>query len=320
MAKSSFDAIKSRFSAQSGNANTNNYYPFFKMPDDAQARIRFLPDGNEDNPLGFLVEKLTHSLKVNGENKTVPCLTPHGEECPVCKVAKDYYDRDDKVNGKLYYKKRTYLAQALVVEDPIVDGKHENCEGKVKLISIGYSLFKIIKDAFESGELDDAPFAYEGGTDFLIKKTKQGEFASYTLSKFARKSTDLDAEQQEHVKAGLVDLSTLLPKKPDVKFVENVLEAALTGKSIKGEDDETDEDDMGAFAKMKAKAAAKPAKADSDDEDEEFVKPVKAEAAKPAPKAAPAADMDEDDEAEALLAQLKAKREAAKRAAAGSDD
>jgi hypothetical protein len=318
MAKpSSFDAIKNRFAQSSGNANTNNYYPFFKMPDDAQARIRFLPDANEDNPLGFLVEKLTHSLKVNGENKTVPCLAAHGDDCPVCAVAKDYYDRDDKVNGKLYYKKRTYLAQALIIEDPIVDGKHENCEGKVKLMSIGYSLFKIIKDAFESGELDEAPFAYEGGTDFLIKKTKQGEFASYTLSKFARKSTDLDAEQQEHVKAGLVDLSTLLPKKPDVTFVSNLLEAALTGKSLKGEEDDSDDEDMGAFAKMKAKASAKPKAADDEDEEFEQVK------AKPEVKAAPKAVVesdDSDDEAEALLAQLKAKREAARRAAAGSDE
>lgn len=310
-----FAAIKNRFAASNSNSNTNNYYPFFKMPDDAQARIRFLPDANEDNPLGFLIEKLTHSLKVNGENKTVPCLSQHGDDCPICKVAKDYYDRDDKVNGKLYYKKRTYLAQALVIEDPIVDGKHENCEGKVKLVSIGYSLFKIIKDAFESGELDEAPFEYEGGTDFLIKKTKQGEFASYTLSKFARKSTDLDADQQEHVKANLVDLSTLLPKKPDATFVANLLEAALTGKSLKGEDDDTDDDDMGAFAKMKAKAASK-AKATDDEDDDAPTKPeVKAT---PAPKAV--VESDDDDEAEALLAQLKAKREAARRAAAGSDE
>lgn len=322
---SKFNALRERFSASSGTAQQNNYYPFYKMPEDAQARIRFLPDANEDNPMGFLVEKLTHQLKINGENKTVACLAPHDEECPICKVAKEYYDVEDKVNGKLYYKKKSYLAQALIIEDPIVDGKHENCEGKVKLISIGYSLFKIIKDAFESGELDTEPYAFEGGTDFLIKKTKQGEFASYTLSKFARKSTDLDEEQIANAQKNSVDLSTLLPKKPDLSKVEALLEAALTGKRVVDEE-EDDEDDNSAFTKMAAKSKAKPARDDEDDEapvakkttrvveDDEDVKP----AAKPAAKAA--TDEDDDEEAAALLAQLKAKREAARKKAEAADE
>ena len=33
----------------------NNYYPFYRMPMDAQAVVRFVPDTNEENPLGFLV-------------------------------------------------------------------------------------------------------------------------------------------------------------------------------------------------------------------------------------------------------------------------
>lgn len=311
MAKQDFADFKAKFAAgtASGAAGKNNYYPFFKMPDDSTARVRFLPDANEDNPLGFMIEKITHQLKVNGENKTVACLASYGEECPVCKVSKEYYDAGDKVNGKLYWKKKNYLAQAMIMEDPIIEKGHENAVGKVKIFSIGYSIFKIIKDSFESGELDVAPFAYEGGTDFLIKKTKQGDFASYTLSKFARKSSDLTEDEVEVAQAGIVDLSTLLSKKPELSAVEGILMAALTGKAYDadGGDDEDDNDSMKAMAsKFKAGARSTPAE-DADDT------PVQRA---PAPAAAAASDDDEDAEAVALLAELKAKREAAKRAAA----
>lgn len=313
MANQKFADFKARFSTAtaSGGERKNNYYPFFKMPDDSTARIRFLPDANSDNPLGFMIEKVTHQLKVNGENKTVACLASYGEECPICKVSKEYYDAGDKVNGKLYWKKKNYLAQAMIMEDPIIEKGHENAEGKVKVFSIGYSIFKIIKDSFESGELDDAPFAYEGGTDFLIKKTKQGEFASYTLSKFARKSTDLDESQIEVADAGIVDLSTLLPKKPELATVEGILMAALTGKAYNEEDgdDEDDNDSMKAMA-SKFKAGARNVSSEDDDA------PTPARAPAQAAPAAAASDDDEDAEAAALLAELKAKREAAKRAAA----
>lgn len=315
MAKQDFSAFKERFkTATESTAGKNNYYPFFKMPDDSSARIRFVPDANDENPLGFMIEKVTHQLKVNGENKTVPCLASYGEDCPVCKVSKEYYDAGDKVNGKLYWKKKNYLAQALVNEDPIIEKGHENAEGQVKLFSIGYSIFKIIKDAFESGELDDAPFAFEGGTDFIIKKVKQGEFASYTLSKFARKSTDLTDEQIELVTTQLVDLSTMLPKKPDLATVEGLLMAALTGKAYNedGDSDEDDTDSMKAMAsKFKNGASKAAAKDEDEDADADFTP-----AAKVAAPVADVGDSDEDAEAVALLAELKAKREAAKRAAA----
>lgn len=312
MATQNFADFKTRFADATSTTNgKSNYYPFFKMPDDSSARIRFLPDLNADNPMSFMVEKVTHQLKINNENKTVACLSTYGEDCPICKVSKEYYDAGDKVNGKLYWKKKNYLAQALVIEDPIIEKGHESAEGKVKVFSIGYSIFKIIKDSFESGELDVAPFAYEGGTDFVIKKVKQGDFASYTLSKFARKSTDLTEDQIEFVDTQIVDLATLLPKKPELATVEGILMAALTGKAYNGdaEDDEDDNDSIKAMAnKFKASGTKTPAAPQRDEDDTPTAAPTKS--------AAPVADdSDEDAEALALLAELRAKREAAKRSA-----
>ena len=216
---------------QSSNSRPNNYYPFWEIPDGSQASVRFLPDKNVENPMGFMVEKLTHTLTINGENKSVPCLKMYGEECPICKVSSAYYKDDDKVNGKKYWRKKQHIAQVLVTEDPLPPDENtdETHNGKVRFVQLGYQLFNIIKDAFESGELDEVPFAFDGGTDFLIKRTKQGDYPNYSLSKFARRSTDLSADQVAFVEDQMIDLHTLLPQHPGLEKVERMLEAALTG-------------------------------------------------------------------------------------------
>lgn len=229
----SIDQLRAAFkkNENEGSSRPNNYYPFWNMSEGSQATVRFLPDANDDNPMGFMVEKLMHSLMINGEEKKVPCLKMYGEECPICKVSAAYYKEDDKVNGKKYWRKKQHIAQVLVVEDPLPPNEdtNETHEGKVRFLNLGYQVFNIIKDTFETGELDEVPFAFEGGTNFLIKKTKQGEYSSYNLSKFARKSTDLDDDEIAAVKDQMIDLSTLLPPNPGLEKVEAMLEAALTG-------------------------------------------------------------------------------------------
>jgi len=227
----SLDQLRSAFKTpeRDGSVMPNNYYPFWNMPEGDQSIVRFLPDGNDDNPLGFLVEKVMHNLIINGERKSVPCLSMYGEDCPICAVSQQHYKADNKEMGKRYWKKKQHLAQVLVVEDslPPENSDSESHEGKVRYVALGFQLFNIIKASFEDGELDDVPFAYEGGTNFIIKKTKQGDYPSYSLSKFARKSTDIDDDVVANL--DLIDLSTLLPKNPGLERIQAMLEADLTG-------------------------------------------------------------------------------------------
>ena len=228
------EQVRNAFKSTDKESNNlpNNYYPFWNMKDGDQAVIRFLPDANQDNPTGFLVEKVMHTLTINGEFKSVPCLSMYNESCPICAVSQKYYKAEDKENGKKYWKKKQHIAQAIIVEDPLVDenGVQSPYQGQVKYVTLGFQLFGIIKAAFEDGELDEVPYAFEGGTDFIIKKTKQGDFATYSLgSKFARKSTDLDQDTVAAVQQQLIDLAILLPKNPGVENVEGMLEAAMTG-------------------------------------------------------------------------------------------
>jgi len=216
---------------ESSNDNyPNNYYPFWQMPEGTQAVVRFLPDVNEDNPMGFMVEKYMHNLVINGEKKNVPCMKMYGEECPICKVSKTFYDKDDKENGKKYWRKRQYLTQALIVKDPLPKNEDgESYEGKVCCIALGFQLYQIINDAIMSDdELSAMPYMFKDGVDFIIKKSKQGEYSTYALgSKFMRNSRSLTDDEVALATAEMIDLSTLLPKQPTLEFLQESLSAAL---------------------------------------------------------------------------------------------
>lgn len=219
----------------------SNYYRFWDMAFGEQAIVRFVPDGNDTNPLGFIVEKFMHNLTINGENKSIPCLKMYDEECPICKVSSAYYADEGKesVNGKKYWRKKQHIIQALVVEDPLPVNPETgvNAEGKVMFLNFGFQLYSVIKEAFESGELDQVPYFFEGGCDFIIKKVRGPDGnAKYDVgSKFARRSSDLTDDEIAVVQDQSVDLSTLIPPNPTLEKVEAMLEAALTGAAYSDE-------------------------------------------------------------------------------------
>lgn len=309
----SLEQLRAGFKKEENQGQTsrpNNYYPFWNIPDGSQATIRFLPDANSDNPMGFMVEKLMHTLTINGENKSTPCHKMYNEDCPICKVSSAFYKEDDKINGKKYWRKKQHLAQALILEDPLPpdEATGETHEGKVRFVALGYQIFNIIKDAFESGELDEIPYAFEGGCNFVIKKTKQGDYPSYSLSKFARKSSDLDEDEVALAEEHMVDLSTLLPQAPAVEKTEGMLEAALTGKDYS---DESSSAPSSGGLNFKPKAAASRHHDDDDDDDAPFETKPKAAPAKKAAVTESDDDDGYDNEAQDILAQIRA-RQAAK--------
>lgn len=263
-------ALKGAFAknTSSGDNNyQNNYYRFWDMEFDDRAVVRFLPDTNEENPFMFFVEKVTHNLEINGERKTVPCLSMYGKECPICAKSRQFYkeDGDDSVMGKALYKRRQHLAQAVIVEDPIpVKAGEETAQGDVRLLAINYTLYSKIKEAIEDGELDEVPCDHEEGTDFVIKKTKKGKWANYESSKFERRPRALSDDELSDIEEKVIDLATLLPKEPTLETVTAQLNAFLNG----GVDEDEDEDDNPAPAKSAKKKRPAPVE-DEDEEDEE---------------------------------------------------
>ena len=284
----SMEQLRAAFKQQdTQESRPNNYYRFWDMQVGEQATVRFLPDKDKNNPLGFMVEKLMHTLEINGETKSVPCLKMYDEECPICKVSSAYYKDEGKesVNGKKYWRKKQHIVQALIVEDPLPADQEtgENSEGKVKFLNMGYQLYSVIKEAFENGDLEEIPYLYENGCDFIIKKSEHGGRPKYDVgSRFARRSSSLTEDEIAMVEDEMVDLSTLLPANPGLEKVESMLEAALTGGTYDDDDDGTP-----------APAAAAPVS-------------ESAPAAAATPAAEPAADTSEfDEESDDILAQIR---------------
>ena len=292
--KRSLDSLKSAFGQKAsggGDQTWKLFYQFWKMPDDSVAVIRFLPDLDEDNSLGFLVENLTHQLIINGEKKTVPCLSMYGEDCPICQLSRKYYDEENEAMGKKYYKKKGYIGQVIVIDSPIEHDQNQ----LVKLIEFGPKIFKQIQAAFQSGDLEEAPFELKGGYNFRIKKTKSGQYADYGTSSFAPKQSDLDDEIIEALT--LYDLKEYRAKYMDRATVEAMLIADQTGQAFK---------DEGASEEATPEPAAAPAPV------VKAVKPaapaVKEEA--PAPSA-----VSTGSKTQSVLEQLRARAKAAKPAA-----
>lgn len=213
----------------SGDQTWKLKYPFWKMEEGATATVRFLPDRDESNELCFIVENLTHELVINGKKETVACASMHGERCPICELSARYYaeEGDGSVNGKKYYRKKSYLGQVIVIDSPF----EHDADQLVKLIEFGPQVYKQIQAAFNSGDLEEAPYEMKGGYNFRFRKTKTGSGQnSYTTSNFAPKQTDLEDEIIE--KINLYKLSDYRAPKVAREALEAMLIAEQTGTAL----------------------------------------------------------------------------------------
>lgn len=265
-------AFSSKTNGGGGEPSWKLFFNFWKAPIDGVSTVRFLPDANEKNPLGFLVENLTHELNINGKREKVACLKMYGEECPICELSARFYDEKSADHneqlGKQFYRKKSYIGQVLVIESPV----EHDAEQLVKLIDFGPQVFKQIQAAFQSGDLDAAPYELKGGYNFRFRKTQTGSGQnSYTTSSFAPKQSDVDDAVIEAIT--LYNLDDYRTPKTDRAALEAMLVAAQTGGTYAPAEESSP-----------APAAAKPAAAPVSEDKPKAAPTVAADSA-PAPAA-----------------------------------
>lgn len=281
-------------SKQGGNSTggDNSIYPHWNMEEGQSATLRFLPDGNSKNTF-FWQERAMIRLPFNGikgeaDSKQVyvqvPCMEMWQETCPVLTEVRTWFkDKALEDMGRKYWKKRSYIFQGFVRENPLADDKTP--ENPIRRFIIGPQIFSIIKSALMDPELEELPTDLQRGLDFRITKTSKGGYADYNTSKWARKESALtEAEQAAVDKHGLFDLSTFLPKKPteaEVKVIKEMFEASVDGQSY-------DTERWGQYFRPAGVSAPGGSGAAHVDED------TPAPAVKPAPAVASSFD-DEDD-------------------------
>jgi hypothetical protein len=299
--------IRARLAASEGNnkggASTggdNAIYAHWNMEEGASTTLRFLPDGNTKNTF-FWQERAMIRLPFNGikgemESKQVyvqvPCMEMWQETCPILTEVRGWFkDKSLEDMGRKYWKKRSYIFQGFVRENPLSDDRTP--ENPIRRFIIGPQLFTIIKGALMDPELEELPTDMLRGLDFRITKTQKGGFADYNTSKWARKESALTEVEQAAVEAhGLFDLSTFLPKKPDataVNVIKEMFEASVDGQPYNTER-------WGAYFRPAGVSAPAGSVAS-----EESAAPVSAPKAAPAARPVPVAETSawEDDAAEA---------------------
>ena len=226
----------------------NAIYAHWNIPENTTARVRFLPDANTKNSF-FWVERAMIRLPFAGikgqaDSKPVtvqvPCMEMwnDGTPCPILAEVRPWFkDPNLEEMGRKYWKKRSYLFQGFVRENPIGDDKTP--ENPIRRFIISPQIFNLIKNALMDPDMENLPTDYSAGLDFNIKKTTKGGYADYNTSTWARKETALNSDEAEAIeKHGLYDLADFLPKKPtdvELKVIKEMFEASVDGQPYDAE-------------------------------------------------------------------------------------
>ena len=239
--------IRAKLQAQdtktSGNTGggDNGIYAHWNIPENTTARVRFLPDADTKNTF-FWVERLMIKLPFAGvkgkvdskpTHVQVPCVEMWGEACPILAEVRTWFkDKSLEDMGRKYWKKKSYLFQGFVRENPLSDDKPT--DNPIRRFIISPQIFNLVKNALMDPELENLPTDFEGGLDFNIKKTSKGGYADYNTSTWARKESALtQAERDAIEKFGLYNLADFLPKKPneqELKIIKEMFEASVNGE------------------------------------------------------------------------------------------
>lgn len=218
----------------------NASFPFWNIPENSTATVRFLPDADPTNEF-FWVNREVIRLPfagIVGESDrditvTVPSIGMFGMKCPIIQGTRHLWnDEATKPLARLYYKKRSYIFQGFVVSAQL---EEENIPtNPIRRFVVNKSVYDKIYDALLDPEMEDMPIDYEAGSDFLIKKTKKGEWANYDTSGFSRRSRSLtELERSAIDEFGLHDLKEALgavPSPDAIAALSAMLEDSLAGK------------------------------------------------------------------------------------------
>ena len=246
--------IRARIAAQenkqqkgaSGAQSDNSIYPHWNMDEGTNATIRFLPDANSSNTF-FWVERQIIKLPFNGVKGDpnvkqiqvqVPCVEMYGDSCPILAEVRPWYkDESLKEMANKYWKKRSYLFQGFVRQNPIGDDKTP--ANPIRRFIISPQIFAIIKSSLMDPEMEELPTDFLRGLDFNVKKSSKGGYADYSTSNWARKESPLTEAEQSAIEAhGLFNLTDFLPKKPgeaELRIIKEMFEASVDGQPYDNE-------------------------------------------------------------------------------------
>ena len=238
--------IRAKLKSQEVNRSTsqtggdNAIYPHWNINEGSEAVVRFLPDKDTNNTF-FWTERNMIKLRfagIKGQTDSrpiqvqVPCMEMYGKTCPVLTEVRPWFkDASLEDMGRKYWKKRSYIFQGFVYDNPL---NEESPENPIRRFVISPQIFNIIKSALMDPDMENIPTDYVNGCDFKVTKTTKGQYADYSTSSWARKDTSLDETQLAAIDTnGLFNLSDYLPAQPTTESYQAIKE--MFAASVDGE-------------------------------------------------------------------------------------
>ena len=108
----------------------NAIYTFWNIPENTTATLRFLPDGDTENTFFWRERQMIRlafpGIKGHDESRSVtvqvPCIEMWGDACPVHAEIRPWFkDTSMEDIARKYWKKRSYLFQGFVIENPLAE-------------------------------------------------------------------------------------------------------------------------------------------------------------------------------------------------------
>lgn len=233
------EALKKMEKKSEGYTKDDSIYPFWNMKDGEVCLLRFLPDADETNTF-FWKERQIIKIPFRGTKEDpsksvivqVPCIDMYGKmRCPVMEEISPWFKDPEKEElAKTYWKKKSYIFQGFVVQDPL----NERVENPIRKLIINPSIFKIIKSSLMDPDIEDSPVDFEKGRDFRLEKTRKGAYSDYSTSKWSMKTRALTSAELDAIETfGLRKLADLLPREPNEKEIHVIYE--MFQASVAGE-------------------------------------------------------------------------------------
>jgi hypothetical protein len=242
--------LKEKMNTQGGSNQSSGgfdlrYYPFFHINVGETATLRFIADKDESN-FDFWREKAIYdwtfaSPDEPGESVRIkiPCRNMYEEKTdPVLQTLSSMYNAggEEKKKASALWVKRSYLYQGFVRKSNLEE--EEVPENPIRVFDLSKTLHKkVLTSLLEEDEelmLPSNPIDLENGLNFLVKKTKDGEYNSYDQSGFSMRPTPLtDDELAALEQYGPFDLKSLLPNLPSDEayaLLPEMVEAHVNGE------------------------------------------------------------------------------------------
>jgi hypothetical protein len=217
-------------------------YPLYKIPFNATAVVRLLPNGDPDgNPDGSALPyakryKLKLKLKgmIHSEYDTdqdveveVPCELNWGKPSRIDERLKaNGWWKSDKTLALKYYRKEHHIYQGLLVSSPFDEASAPS--SPIRRFDFTYQAYNAFEAAYNDPDMVDAPYDYIGGRDLKVVKEKNGEFPYWGNCAFSFKTRPLSQEELDLVaKHGLRQLDDDVGDMPSAEVFEAVFDLFL---------------------------------------------------------------------------------------------